>query len=166
MAKTVRRWVTIIDPVTGIRREQKEVPVETVNHANPDWEIISVTSKLLCAIKASILAGATCPEMIDAVRTQFHDDPELTDTRLYGVLEHALVYKLDSMEQNALSVKFQMPVEELQRRITELEQRKEEWKQGHELFAIPDLVREMITVKAKAKAKAKTKTNSRSKRKR
>lgn len=158
MTKTVRRWVTVIDPALGIKREQREVPVETANQARPDSEIISLASQLLCAIKASILAGANCPEMIDAVRTQFHDDPELTDTRLYGVLEQALVYKLDSREQTALAVKLQLPVEELQRRITVLEQRQAEWKLGHELFAIPDLVRDMITVKAKA--------NSRSKRKR
>jgi len=58
MTKTVRRWVTVIDPALGIKREQREVPVETANQAHPDSEIISLASQLLCAIKASILAGA------------------------------------------------------------------------------------------------------------
>ncbi len=112
----------------------------------------------LADIKGRIIVGISREDIEAYVRQRFHDSPELSDTRLYGVLEQALVYKLDSREQTALAVKLQLLVEELQRRITVLEQRQAEWKLGHELFAIPDLVRNMITVKAKA--------NSRSKRKR
>ena len=95
MGKTVLCWVTVIDPVSGITRKKMPVPEEFACSDTDDEETLQVSNMLLLAIKAIIIMGATCPEVVETLRLIFHDDPELTDDRLDTVLHQGYYYELD-----------------------------------------------------------------------
>ena len=134
MGKTVLCWVTVIDPDTGVKREQREVPVETTNPSNPHWEILTVNSNLLISLKASILCGATFTELVEEVRRMFRNAPELTYTRLCCLMQQSLDFKLEEMVLVQIALRTFLPVEELKRRLAVLEQRQADWRQGHKIF--------------------------------
>ena len=171
MGKTVLSWVTVIDPALGIKRKKMPVPEEFAS-SDPYKETLKVSDMLLLAIKATIIMGATCPELVETLRLMFHDDPELTDDRLGAVLQQGYYYELDETELEQVSAHFNQPVAETKRRMAVLAHKNTEWRHGQRLFTVVhsmDTVKEAVTsaVNSTERQRATTsKPHDRSKRKR